>query len=435
MFHEVLSEKGEVRAQAAAVSWFTRTRGNKQTEILNEISRVSLGRLLVCHGRLRITEQITGYEKRTTSGNRLLGILPLEAPPQVFETEGFWYIIPDVIRLDMEKNFIHFMGSIHAVEHALIGLMPLFVMADRNDFGGISTPLHPQTALPSIFVYDGLSGGAGLSRQAFGQALELLEAALKCISGCPCQDGCPSCVHSPKCGSGNRPISKDGARILLGELLADGSEGQELGGSVPCCRKSEEKGEIVGGGTVEAPQHFLVFDVETRRSAQEVGGWHKADQMGVSIAVAYDSHEDAYFVYRQEELGDLFERMKAAELVIGFNSLRFDYAVLSPFADFNLRELPSLDILQRISAKLSYRVSLDNLGQATFDTGKSADGLQALEWWKEGRIEDIRKYCQADVDLTLRLYRFGLEHGYLLFRNKAGQKVRLPVDFSARPAK
>ncbi|MDO5484529.1 MAG: DUF1998 domain-containing protein, partial [Desulfovibrionaceae bacterium] len=188
---EVLPETNEVRAQAATVSWFTRTRGNKQTEILEELQRVSLGRLMVCRGRLRITEQITGYEKRTSSGNRLLGIIPLEAPPQVFETEGFWYIIPDSIRREMEKNFIHFMGSIHALEHALIGLMPLFVMADRNDFGGISTPLHPQTALPAIFIYDGLPGGAGLSRQAFARAAGLLEAALRCITACGCQDGCP----------------------------------------------------------------------------------------------------------------------------------------------------------------------------------------------------------------------------------------------------
>ena len=427
---DVLAETGEVKAQAAAVSWFTRTRGNKQTEILNESSRVSLGRLLVCYGRLRITEQITGYEKRTASGNRLLGIFPLEAPPQIFETEGFWYVIPDAIRLDLEKNFIHFMGSIHALEHALIGLMPLFVMADRNDFGGISTPLHPQTGLPTIFVYDGLPGGAGLSRQAFGQSSELLEAALRCITGCSCEDGCPSCVHSPKCGSGNRPISKDGARILVEALLSDGNEGRQLGSTVPCCRTNEVMPEITLGRRSEPPQHFLVFDIETRRSAQEVGGWHKADQMGVSIAVAYDSREDAFFSYTQEELAGLFARMKAAELVIGFNSLRFDYAVLSPFAPFNLRELPSLDLLQRISAKLNYRVSLDNLGQATFNTGKSADGLQALQWWKDGKLEDIRHYCQSDVDLTLKLYRYGLEHGYLLFRNKAGQKVRLPVDFA-----
>lgn len=427
---EVALETAEVKARASSVSWFTRTRGHKQTEILEEAQRISIGRLLVCRGRLRITEQITGYEKRSTLGNRLLGIIPLETPPQVFETEGLWYVIPDHIRIAMEENFIHFMGSIHALEHALIGLMPLYIMADRNDFGGISIPLHPQIGLPAIFVYDGLPGGAGLTRQAFSQARQLLEAVQRCIVDCPCQDGCPSCVHSPKCGSGNRPISKDGARTLLTALLAEGDEGQNLLFSLPSPRPDGEDSTSASIRHASvSPRHFLVFDVETRYSAKEVGGWHRASEMGVSIAVAYDSLADGFFSFTQESLPELFTRMKAAELVIGFNSLRFDYAVLSPFAPFDLYDLPSLDLLQCITAKLGYRVSLENLGQATLDMGKSADGLQALQWWKEGRLEDIRKYCQDDVELTLRLYHFGLEKGYLLFRNKAGQKVRLPVDF------
>ena len=145
--------------------------------------------------------------------------MPLDAPPQVFETEGLWYVIPDTVRAGLEERFLHFMGSIHALEHAIIGLLPLQVMADRNDFGGISIPLHPQTGLPCVFVYDGLPGGAGLTRQAFAGARELLEATRRVVGACPCEDGCPSCVHSPKCGSGNRPISKQGALALLDEPL------------------------------------------------------------------------------------------------------------------------------------------------------------------------------------------------------------------------
>lgn len=152
--------RAAIRAKEANVSWFTRTRGQKSTDILEETERLAIGRCLVCRGRLRITERITGYEKRATSGNRLLTIVPLDVPPQVFETEGLWYVIPDAVRAGLEERFLHFMGSIHALEHALIGLLPLQVMADRNDFGGISIPLHPQTGLPCVFVYDGLPGGA-----------------------------------------------------------------------------------------------------------------------------------------------------------------------------------------------------------------------------------------------------------------------------------
>lgn len=533
--------RARVLAKEANVSWFTRTRGQKSTDILEESERRALGRGLVCRGRLRITEQITGYEKRAASGNRLLTIVPLDAPPQVFETEGLWYVIPDEIRAGLEERFLHFMGSIHALEHAAIGLMPLLVMADRNDFGGISTPLHPQTGLACVFIYDGLPGGAGLTRQGFAGARDLLEATRKAIAACSCEDGCPSCVHSPKCGSGNRPISKEGALALLDELLAPGAEGERLcrelrvspppdrlsagaaqvptasgaiapitppvaaaqtSTSQPCAaaqsppsapvvramgRETAQapaaadsethprpeadpreslfalqakadaplatRAEAPGRGAQVAhllsapvaadafaahlplspPPHFVVFDVETRRSAAEVGGWNRAGRMGVSVAVAYDSKADDYFSYGQEELPALFERLRAADLVVGFNSLRFDYAVLAPFAAFELRSLPGLDLLERVHERLNYRVSLNNLGQATLGEPKSATGLQALQWWKEGRCEEITAYCRKDVDLTRRLYLFGLAQGYLLFSNKAGQRVRLPVDFRPRP--
>ena len=488
VIEEVDPGRAAIRAKEANVSWFTRTRGQKSTDILEETERLAIGRCLVCRGRLRITERITGYEKRATSGNRLLTIVPLDVPPQVFETEGLWYVIPDAVRAGLEERFLHFMGSIHALEHALIGLLPLQVMADRNDFGGISIPLHPQTGLPCVFVYDGLPGGAGLTRQAFAGARELLEATRRVVGACPCEDGCPSCVHSPKCGSGNRPISKQGALALLDELLAPGGEGDALcrelrispvpesldghldgrleanlnagAGASPDIRPRETPGTPFANAPrqekimenspatpasspvpdsltvhipVPPPRHYVVFDVETRRSAAEVGGWHKAGQMGVSVTVLYDSLADDYFSYSQDELPALFERLRAAETVVGFNSLRFDYAVLTPFAPFELRALPSLDLLQRIKERLNYRISLDNLGQATLGEPKSADGLQALQWWKEGRCEEIAAYCRKDVDLTRRHYLFGLREGYLLFTNKAGQRVRVPVDFGQRP--
>lgn len=581
---------GRVRARQAKVDWFTRVRGHKSTDILEELERRPLGRGVVCRGRLRIIDTITGYEKRSTRDNRLLTIVPLEAPPQIFETEGLWYVIPESCRRRLEEDFVHFMGSIHACEHTAIGMLPLLVMADRNDFGGISIPLHPQTGLACVFIYDGLPGGAGLTRQAFGHARELLEVCAAVIEACPCEDGCPSCVHSPKCGSGNRPISKAGALRLIRDLLAPGAdaEGEALcadlrispppellpprpvdepaapvpppvpdmaaimaawagqssaaapavpagqagqgprtaiagagkgeaappgdmppqdgpieGGGGEACADggspqdgpsaaagkllgkratcpaaaagmagyravggaghpddqgasprpvSPAAGRKTGGATAPAasaggaggtrvrpgpgvgalgrpPEQYLVFDVETRRSAAEVGGWNRADRMGVSIAVAYDSRADDFFTYTQEALPELFARMRAAQLVVGFNSFRFDYAVLSAFAPFDLRALPGLDLLRRVQDSLKYRVSLDNLGQATLGEPKSADGLQALRWWQEGRLDDIAAYCRKDVDLTRRLYLFGLEHGWLLFTNKAGQRVRVPVDF------
>lgn len=468
VIQELDAGRGRVLARPEKVNWFTRVRGQKSTDILEEHERRPLGRGLVCRGRLRIMDQVTGYEKRSTSGNRLLTIVPLDAPPHVFETEGLWYVFPDSTRLRLEAAFLHFMGSIHALEHAAIGLLPLLVMADRNDFGGISIPLHPQTGLPGVFIYDGLPGGAGLTRQAFAQAGELLRLSREAIASCPCEDGCPSCVHSPKCGSGNRPISKAGAVALADDVLAPGgeAEGERLARELRCSPapsrglavgEDDERRDAMPGSTANRERSagaaftdkadeadhpdaaaecseadvppFVVLDVETRRSAAEVGGWHRAGDMGVSVAVVYDSRDGNFHTYGQDDLAACLERLRGAPLVVGFNSVRFDYAVLQPFADFALRELPGLDLLRRIEERLHYRVSLDNVAQATLNEGKGADGLQALRWWKEGRVDEIAAYCRKDVDVTRRIYLFGRANGYVLFRSKAGQRVRVPVDF------
>ena len=434
--------RGRIVVHEDKVPWFTRVRAQKSTNILEEYQRQSLGRCLVCRGKLRITDQITGYERRSNSGNRLLDFTNLEVPPQIFETEGIWYIIPENIRLCMEEQFYHFMGSIHATEHAIIGLLPLRVMADRNDFGGISTPLHPQVGLSCVFIYDGIPGGAGLTREAFDSTRAILQDTCKVIAQCQCFDGCPSCVHSPKCGSGNRPISKQGALVLLKELLKPGHEGDELAQTLtisqpvdyqpqPALRQPAENPPASNLQVSDkAPEHYLVFDVETRRSAKDVGGWNCAEKMGISVAVVYDSLEDRFFRYEQDELEELFKRFGQAELIVGFNSLRFDYRVLQPFTSLDLFSLPSLDLLDKIYTRLHYRISLNSLAHSTLGANKSADGLQALTWWKEGKIDEIAKYCEQDVSLTRDLYLYGLGQGHLFFQAKSGQKVRVDVDFS-----
>ena len=148
--------------------------------------------------------------------------------------------------------------------------------------------------------------------------------------------------------------------------------------------------------------------------------------MGVSVAVLYDSRTDAFTSYTQERVPELAAALAGAPLVVGFNLLRFDYSVLEPHAPgFAFRALPTLDMLLKVHEQLSYRLSLDNLARATLNAPKSADGLMALQWWKEGRLDEIERYCRMDVTLTRDLYLFGRANGYLLFTNKAGQSVRV----------
>jgi DEAD/DEAH box helicase domain-containing protein len=174
---------------------------------------------------------------------------------------------------------------------------------------------------------------------------------------------------------------------------------------------------------------FGVLDIETRYSAQEVGGWNRADRMGVSIACLYDSGTDTMHDYEQNQMDELVEHLKQFDTVIGFNHIKFDYAVLSGLHPFPFNTLPSLDLLIKVHERLGYRLKLDNIAQATLDVGKSADGLMALEWWKQGRLDLITEYCRQDVIVTRDVYLYGRENGHVLFTNKAGQKVKLPVDW------
>jgi DEAD/DEAH box helicase domain-containing protein len=414
-----------VRACKARVGYYTRPRGNKDTEILEVLGTKACFGTRVHFGRLKVTEQITGYEKRAVRGGKLLGITPLDLPPLRFETEGIWFEIPHAVRTRCEEEYLHFMGGIHAFEHAAIGMLPLLVMTDRNDLGGISTPMHPQVEGPAVFIYDGMPGGAGLTRQAFDAADDLLLTTLRTIDECPCELGCPSCVHSPKCGSGNRPIDKRAARFVLesirtGDPLATSVKEMDMSRSAPIFGPAAKKPD---------PGRFGVIDIETRFSADEVGGWHRADRMGVSIACVWDSGSGTMEDFEQDDMDALVARLREFDLVIGFNHVKFDYAVLGGLHPFNFRGLPSLDLLAEINTRLGYRLKLDTVAQATLDVGKSADGLMALKWWKEGRLDLITQYCRKDVEVTRDVYLFGREHGHIFFTNKAGQKVKLPVDW------
>jgi len=480
-------ETNTVRVTRADVDYYTRVRAHKNTEILAIYHEKQVAGTRVFTGKLRVTEQVTGFERWRIRGRKFMNRLPLDLPEYTFETDGLWFEIPTLVQTKAASQYLHFMGGIHAVEHAAIGMFPLIVMTDRNDLGGISIPYHPQVGSAAVFIYDGIPGGAGLCRQAFHRAKDLLDVTLRAIQTCPCETGCPSCVHSPKCGSGNRPIDKASAIFVLKVLLQipvdsavipdrlvagdtqrspksstdhkptnppDIPKGTAVAPSVQTSafQTIESNGVHEGhsGSSKDADtresrpavpsppkkrfandgmniKRLGVFDLETQRSAQEVGGWQRADLMKVSCAVLYDSAEQVYHEYLEKDMPRFIDHLKQYDCVVGFNIRRFDYKVLSGYSDFDFETLPTLDLLEKIHKQLGYRLSLDHLAKVNLGAKKSADGLQALRWWKQGKIREIIDYCRQDVRITWEIYCYGKENGYLLFQNKAGTTVRVPV--------
>jgi DEAD/DEAH box helicase domain-containing protein len=422
----------EVHAMRKNVNYFTRTMGNKTTEILKIYETVNLKNFRASFGYLRVTDTVTGYQRRLVAGQKLIGTESLDLPPLIFETEGLWIEIPAPVQKQVEKEQYHFMGGIHAMEHAGISIFPLLVLCDRNDVGGIAYPYHDQLSGPAVFIYDGYPGGVGLSRKAFEKIDEFLDLTYKAIAECSCETGCPSCVHSPKCGSGNRPIDKQASLQILDSLLMKQSISSDAAKIRPIDVAHEpgpvdQKDDLL---EVQPPERYGVFDVETKRSAAEVGGWHRSERMGISVAVLYEASSDTFRSYLEKEIPQMIKDLQKLDLVIGFNNKRFDNQVLSAYTIFNLASLPTLDIMEKVYDRLGYRLSLDRLVEHTLGVKKTADGLQALKWYKEGRIQEIADYCQQDVKITRDLYLFGLKNRYLLFKNKAGSIVRLPVDFT-----
>jgi DEAD/DEAH box helicase domain-containing protein len=180
----------------------------------------------------------------------------------------------------------------------------------------------------------------------------------------------------------------------------------------------------------EKSPRILYFDLETRNLAAEVGGWKNCHLMRVSVASVYDTRYEEFLTFTEERLEEFFGLLTEADLVVGFNIKRFDFLVLRPYTTMALERLPAFDILEDINRRLGFRLGLDHLAQQTLGRGKSADGLQAVSWFRSGEMEKLAEYCRRDVEVTRDLFLYGIEHGHLIYRRKGVDvPVRLPVDW------
>ncbi len=220
------------------VDYHTEPLKRSQTFVVKQERQREIGGLRLYFGRVRVTEQYVAY--KIVKGDKTVGYGDLDLPPLEFETKGLWFTLDKQLAdriwekhptqtpsIPSQMTYFEgyslkddvFAGGLHAVEHAMIGMMPFHVMADRWDLGGMSTILHPDTGKPTIFVYDGYPGGIGLTEKAFFLFEDIVLTTYDLVRDCGCQDGCPSCIMSPKCGNDNRPLDKQASIMILEHLL------------------------------------------------------------------------------------------------------------------------------------------------------------------------------------------------------------------------
>jgi DEAD/DEAH box helicase domain-containing protein len=198
--------------------WFTQPKRETNTAIERLIERRETMGVRLSFGTVVVTEVVTGYQRKALADHQQIDFRALDLPETAFTTQALWYELEDPV-LGAEAGVDRLLGALHATEHAQIAVLPLLAMCDRWDIGGLSTNAHGQTGRPTIFVYDGHPGGVGITRQGYRGFERLVGDAHRLIAECRCKRGCPSCVQSPKCGNLNEPLSKAGAKALLGRML------------------------------------------------------------------------------------------------------------------------------------------------------------------------------------------------------------------------
>jgi len=171
----------------------------------------------------------------------------------------------------------------------------------------------------------------------------------------------------------------------------------------------------------------VVFDLETKYLADEVGGWSNIHKMELAVAVTYSTSDGLYRRFTEEQADELVAELRRADLVVGFNVLRFDYTVLQPYTAFRLETLPTVDMLQDIHRQLGFRLSLDAVASATLGITKSADGVQAVRWYRQGQIEQVLAYCERDVQVTRDVYEFGRHNGFVRYVDRRRRMCQVPV--------
>ncbi|MDD1691181.1 MAG: DEAD/DEAH box helicase [Methanoregula sp.] len=232
--NEMDLETHTIRVTETDVDYYTQPLKEVDLSIIETLETRTVNGVRCAFGDVEVTEQYTGYKIKR--GDTIIGLEPLTLPALTFRTKAFWFIPPGSIEQKVTGSGLDLAGGLHGAEHAIIALMPLHVMCDRWDIGGLSSPAYGADGEPVVFVYDAYEGGIGLAEKAFSILPRLFSSAYELVRDCQCETGCPSCIYSPKCGNDNQPLDKDATSLILRELCRE----LETKGACPSCPSNRE---------------------------------------------------------------------------------------------------------------------------------------------------------------------------------------------------
>lgn len=219
-----LVDRLDVQAKTAVVdrrnlNYYTRTLSRETVDIEIEITAKKFKTTPVFFGYVNVTNIVHSYKIIRVGSDEVIERVPLDFPPETLRTQSLWFFIDDKTVSLIKDKGLDIDGGLHALEHAAISMLPFLAMCDRDDIGGLSTSRHQDTGVPTVFIHDGYPGGVGLSEMGYKSIDKLLQKSHEMITGCPCADGCPSCIQSPKCGNMNEPLDKKAALLILKSIL------------------------------------------------------------------------------------------------------------------------------------------------------------------------------------------------------------------------
>jgi DEAD/DEAH box helicase domain-containing protein len=325
------------------------------------------------------------------------------------ETVGLWWWAPPAIQRSLEALDEDYMGALHASEHAAISLIPVLAVCDRGDVGGISLPMHPQLGTGGVFVYDGHAGGVGIAARAFDRLPELLDRVIDLLAGCDCAGGCPACVHSPKCGNGNRPLDKTGALRAL--RILRGRE-EPLG-------EWRESGDVV----IEAvPQTDRQAPTDVARARTLLVRVQAGAGPGDLAAIAVHHLESGQSeVLDPDDLSGLRALAREATRVVGIE--------LDPTGLLEEPGIEAIDLLVGVESVLGRRLSFSHLAQHTVERRLAARAFEVRQWLAAGETSRLERACLEDLETLRALYLYGRVHRHVLHRDGEGRTLKLPVDW------